>query len=170
MLIQQKIERAEKILSDIHEWLRSADQKIETLLAIEGIILTIIVPNYLGAFVEKEKTGLLTYWQEFFILFSLELLAFSVCRAAWGIMPRLGKKKFTQSPLYFGDIKKYTIEKYKDTMQQMTSEEYHDALLEQIYINSGLAKTKHTASQDAVVYFLLGFFSAISCYVWVKFF
>lgn len=168
--MKEKIDRAEKTLLMVNDWIKVADQKINTLLALEGLLLTIIIPNYLNAFFDHEKAGTVSNVKVFFVLIGLGLMIFSLYKASMGIISRLNKGIYPKSPLFFGEIQTYSLQQYKDVMNNMTESEYHERILEQVHVNSKIATQKHTYFRDSVIYLLVSYFLGIACFIWIKLF
>lgn len=163
-----KVSQAEKTLDTIGEWIRGADQKVTIFLALQGIILALLIPNYLKTITVRFQTHTISVLNSLPILLAAVSLGVAVFESLNVILPRVSNK--TSSHLYFGGIKNMTLEKYKTEMRALTTEEYFDELCEQIHTNSKIAVGKYGRFQKAIIFFLIGMGLLIVSYIALKFF
>ncbi len=169
MQTKQRIDLLEKNFATILAWILGLDQKVNILLALQGIILALLIPGYLTTIVARFKTPhAITFINAGIVIIAAFLLGYSIVKSISAIYPRLGKKKTNTSHLYFGAIATYKLSDYKHDMKSLTEDKYTDELLEQIHINSIIADKKHREFRDALRYFVIGMILFIVCYLSLK--
>jgi hypothetical protein len=150
------IEKAdlENNLQRIHEWTRSADEKVSIFLAFQGIVLTLLFERVFS-WTKNNFTLLCNGYYVIAVIIALVLIAFSIHKSTSAIRPRLngGKKK---SIIYFGHISSLDSESFKKEVKNTNQNDYEDQLIDQIYISSKIASRKHTQFRDALICFLGG--------------
>lgn len=166
--MKEKIRRAEKILDTIHGYVKGADQKISIFLALEGIILAILIPNYLKMVTARFQLHTMSLWNGLAIILATISLIYSIYEALNAIFPRLSNNKV--SHLYFGSIERMKLQEYKTEMRDLREDEYFNELCEQIQINSIIVFGKHKKTQRAILFFLIGMGLFIISYVLLKIF
>lgn len=148
-------DQLEKVLEQIHEWIRSADQKVSILLAFEGVFIL--------AFIEKIANGLTAALNVpsccliFLYLLVFLFLILSIWKSIQTITPRLKHEHKKKSPIYFGDIAQISIESYQEKISTLSSADYSQELVKQIHTCSCIASKKHTAFRDALILLFISF-------------
>jgi len=166
MNINRKTEIAEKILASINGWISSADQKVSIFLALEGVIITLLIPNYLKSITDRFQTHTMQFWPGALIILTVLSLGYSIFRSLTVIFPRLTNKAC--SHLYFGCIKNMDFNKFSRDMERMSENSYLKELYEQIHTNSKIANCKHEAFQHAIVAFIVGMLLCMVSYILLK--
>ena len=144
----------EESLRRVHEWIRSADEKVSIFLALQGVALTILFPKVFSWTEDNfDKFSCLDF---FILLMGMVLIAISLCKSVFAIIPSLDKKKHKKSMTYFGDIAEFKLEDFQKMVEGASDKEYGEELINQIYISSGIAKKKHTQFREAITAFFGG--------------
>ncbi len=163
-----KIEQKEKILDRIHEWIRSADQKVSIFLAFQGVTVTFVFPN-LEIF--KKILSIQNYTFQIFVsiffMIGFVLVVLGIFKSLFAIIPRV-KKKTNKSLMYFGAIAEMGLSEYRKYINGADEHKYHDEIVDQIYFSSGIAQKKHILFSDAVISYITGFIFLFFCFVLVK--
>jgi pycsar effector protein len=171
MKINDRRDVLEKNLISIHNWILGLDQKVMGFIALQGIILALLIPGYLKSITDRFKTPhAITFINAVLVIISAGFLGYSIFKSLSAIYPRIGKKKTNKSHLYFGGITNYTSINYKQDMRKITENEYIEELIDQTYINAGIAERKHKEFRDAIKFFVIGMVIFIICYISLKFF
>ncbi len=160
--MEEKIRRQEKILDTVGEWIRSADQKVSVFLAFEGVLLTILIPNYSKTITDRFTTHVVSLLNGALIISAAIAFLIAVIGTLIAIFPRTSNK--VKSHLYFGSIKAMTVTKYKRDMEAMTKENYFEELCEQVHTNAGIAIKKYFYFQTAILTFIIGLIFLIGSY------
>ncbi len=169
-MISYRKDLLEKNLITIHNWILGLDQKVMGFLALQGIVLTLLIPGYLKSLTERFKTPhAITFINAAVVIVAFLSLGYSIYNSIIAIRPKLGKKETNTSHLYFGSIINFTLADYKKDMKKMTEGEYVEELLDQTYINAGVADKKHKEFREAIKFFLIGMGLLIMCYLSLKF-
>lgn len=163
-----EVNQLENILQGISDWIRAADQKVSILLALQGIILTLLIPDYLKTTTGRFQANTISVWNGILFFFATSSLVIAILIALIAIFPKLNNK--VKSHLYFGGIKNMSLEQYKDDMKHLTNGEYFDELCEQIHTNSGIASRKHKLFQKSIWFFIIGMILFVISNLSLKFF
>lgn len=146
-----KIERNEKILDRIQEWIKSSDQKVSIFLAFQGIIIALLIPQIFPIFFLSCSN----FGSVILLVTSLISLIFSCYKSISVIIPRLSKTG-GQSITYFGDIANMQLLEYKKLLDKTNDIEYEDELINQVYVSAKIANNKHKQFKEAIVIFCVG--------------
>lgn len=165
--MKERIRRAENNLDRVQEWIKAVDQKINMFLALQGIILTLLIPNYLKTITARFQTQTISLWDALFIILATVCLGIAIFQSLVAVFPRLSNK--IGSLLYFGSIKNMTANSYRAAMENLTESVYLKDLHEQIFINSRIAARKHEHFQISIILFLIGIGFLIITYLSFKF-
>lgn len=152
----------ENNLNRVHEWIRAADTKVGILLALEGIVITLLLSD---AFTNSAKSLHFNCWTTIFIIASIVLLFVSAYKAILAIIPRLKRGKKKGSLLYFGNVADMELKAYEKAMKEMNESEYIEELLEQTHISSKIAASKHRHFRDSIIAVSLSF--VLMAIVWL---
>jgi len=153
----------ENNLNRIHEWIRSADQKVSIFLAFQGVVLTILMPDVFRWTVQNFLN--FSPLHILLILSATVLLAYSIFNTISALMPRLKKKIKQTSLIYFGDIANFQLPEYQKALNGLTNETYSSELISQIYISAKIATTKHKQFQDSIILFIIGLIFLFAVYL-----
>ena len=159
MLTKQDLENN---LRRVHEWTKSADQKISILMAFQGLYITALVA-VLSKLYTKESTDLTT-WQMLLVVGSIACLLLSFVKSLWALLPRLKSQEGKPSLTYFGDIAAITRDEFHQKIREATDELYMTDLTDQIYISSRIATTKHKHFRSSVILFVTTFALSLVLY------
>lgn len=144
----------ENNLNRVHEWIRTADQKVGIFLAFQGVVITIVIPKVMNwIFIELR---ILSWLDILVILIGLVLLFYGLIKSVCALIPRLNKNTKEKSPIYFGDIAEMNLSDFKRELTELNEKGYEDELIKQIHISARIAKTKHRQFRDSSISFLLG--------------
>lgn len=143
----------EATLTRVQDWIKSADQKVSILFAVEGLFITLIFPSSVlwtkSILQEGHCLSLLTG------ISGVVVLLFSLYKVSVAITPRLHRKGDAKSLLYFGDISKRKLADFKEKIKKLTPEEYDEQLAEQVHTSSRIATSKHEHLRDSLLAFML---------------
>ena len=141
----------DKILKNINDWLKFAEQKNTGLLALNTGIIWGISRLLDGLNIENN----ILYWSHI-IAYILMILSAFICilsflpilKNRWWLKKE--KKESSDNMLYFGDISKYNsgdylkLVKYKYNIEDYEFKNFEKDFAEQIVINSKIALDKYT--------------------------
>ncbi len=144
----------ESNLNRVHEWIKTADQKVSIFLGFQGVVLSILFPQAFTWFIHSWK--LLPIMLNSILLLGIVIVAYSIYKSAMAIIPRLNKKDRKISLTYFGDIANMNPSEFKQAIVQLNETEYCDELIEQIHISSTIAQKKHIEFRKALILFMVG--------------
>jgi len=167
-----KNEELENILSRVHEWIRSADQKISIFLAFEGIIVTLLAPSLIGwirftILACRPFSFLLLCSGIGFIFYSLYKMIFEA------LVPRVAHGLPTRSVLFFGDVASFKLPEYQKRLEQISDDELRADFVSQIHVSSAIASLKHAKFKESVTMtsigialIILGWLSLVLGFLW----
>lgn len=156
------------VLEQNQEWIKNCDTKTTTILALIGVIFTVL-------FTSDSIAKIIQIWTIFFysenLCFARVYLFFTV--VAWLIFAmgiyyfwqvlnaRLNNKKYQcpsgyKSNLYFGDIVNYDIDVYSSNIKSLGEEELRDDLSMQIYICADICNQKFMYYSEGMKYMGFG--------------
>lgn len=141
-------------LERVHEWIKSADQKVSIFLAFQGVVLTLLFSGIFSWATENLKD--LSCKNLLLFISGTILVSYSIYKSTSAIIPRLAKDKKKKSITYFGDIAKFDLGDFKKAIKEMSADEYESELTEQIHISSKIATRKHSQFRDAIFAFFGG--------------
>lgn len=141
-------------LARVHDWIKSADQKVSIFLAFQGVVLTILFTNVLPYLIENLDD--FTCLNAFIHVVGIVLIGFSIYKSSSAIFPRLAKDTSRNSLTYFGDIARIDLKDFKKGIKDVSLEEYEGELIDQIHISSKIAVKKHVQFRDAIIAFFSG--------------
>jgi hypothetical protein len=133
----------QKNLERVHEWIRSADQKVSIFLAFEGVVLSFLIPEIKSFYTNHPNSGL-----KFFttlLIISSAIYFYSICKLLFALISRTQPKQHKPSLSFFGDIAKETLKDYRRQTQNAKSEDIEDDFIIQIHVSSVIATKKHSA-------------------------
>lgn len=145
----------ENNLDRIHEWIKSADQKVSIFIAFQGVILTLLFSDiFLWV---KRVIQNLSFIEVLTITSGVVLIGFSIFKSISAIIPRLKNHKGRKSITYFNDIAGMDLKEYKKRLKETNDGEYEDELINQIHISAIISKKKHGEFRESIITFILGF-------------
>ena len=144
----------ENNLNRVHEWIRAADNKVSILLALEGIVITLLLSDSLASYAKSFQYNC---WNIVFIIASLVLLFISAYKAVLAIIPRLSRKRKKLSLFYFGDVAEMDLKEYKKAIKELDESEYVEQVIEQIHTSSIIATSKHQHFRNSIIALSLSF-------------
>jgi predicted CopG family antitoxin len=156
----------ESNLIRIHEWIKSADQKVSIFLAFQGIILALLFINVFSWIIKNLID--FSCINLFLFILGIILVAYSIYKSLSAIIPRLNNGKKRKSIIYFGDIAKFDLDDFEKKVQEMSNNEYEKELIRQIHVSSKIAVQKHSQFRDSIFLFLLGMILLALCFLFFK--
>ena len=146
--VDEQIEEAKASLDRINAWINSCDSKAGIVLALVGVLLTIIFTNDGMAEMYNVLQNIMPPANFCTILYIgfLGIATFMLCdgiaRLIFTLVARINSNVYnepdliTDSVLFFGKISdKASYQVFQNDVLNMTKEEYLNDLLSQIYIN-----------------------------------
>lgn len=156
--MKNRIEKAEKTLQMINQWIANCDTKSSFILTFYGVMLTIIFTSKIGEEVldvfsfECAKEWNKESIKNFFRLLLVSLFIGFVVKVFYEIFntligridPEKCKEKGldTQSKIFFGTISKRSFEDFETSSNTEIEEEYLKDLHSQIFINAHISSKK----------------------------
>jgi hypothetical protein len=129
----------ERILNRVHEWTRSADHKIDVLIAIEAVVIGVLADNLL-------------WWLTIAEVGTLARFCFGLAGAGLSVGIGLGVLALfpiTRNPTryksvtFFGDVAGTTLDEYRKRLGSISDEELREDFVSQIHACSKIAADKH---------------------------
>ena len=151
-----KNDELERILNRVHEWIRSADQKISIFLAFEGILVILVAPSV----VKCLQFTVHACHPLYFLLLCIGtgLILYSLYKMIFeALMPRVSHTLTTRSVLFFGDIASFKLADYHKLLEEIDDNEMNADFVSQIHASSIIASLKHTKFKEAVTSASIGF-------------
>lgn len=151
------------MLDRVHEWIRSADQKISILLAFQAALVAFVAPKMLHWFYLSVRTC--NFLSSVLFLVAVGLAIYSFIKIFGALVPRTKNKAEEKSVTFFGDIASMTLPKYKKRLESISHAELEDDFIQQIHASAEIATIKHknfTASIKA-----LGLGIIFGCFGWL---
>jgi len=142
-------EYLEKNLQRIHEWIRSADQKVSIFLAFEGVVLSFLY-TITKRFVENKSNSLDGIFYSLLVT-SIVCFGYSLLKLCFSLISRTkntSKKK--KSISFFGDIASLSEPEFKKIIKKSNNDTVGDDLVSQIYVSSVIAAKKHKIFQESL--------------------
>ena len=171
---EEQIEEAKSSLERINSWINSCDSKAGTVLALTGVLLTIIFTNDGMAEMYNVLQNIMPPANFCTILYIgfLGIATFMLCdgiaRLIFTLVARINSNVYnepdliTDSVLFFGKISdKASYQVFQNDVLNMTKEEYLNDLLSQIYINSKIANEKHVNYNKGIKWTIIGFIALV---------
>lgn len=166
----KQIEEAKVSLERINSWINSCDSKAGTVLALVGVILTIIFTND-GIMAIKNLINQLLPPKSFCMVLYLFFLSSTLVGMIYGVIHLINvliakidvtifaeQEIQTNSILFFGSISnKNSYIDFKREVLNLNKQAYLNDLLSQIYINSKIAQKKYENYNKGIKWTILGF-------------
>ena len=167
---EKQVEEAKATLERINSWINNCDTKAGAILALLGVILTLVMTNEgLSACYEIASKAMAnrTFSDIFYLIIwfvSFACLIFGLYRLISALFATINSEKYkqakleTDSRIFFGFIGATpTYQEYRDKFAEMTIAEYTNDLLSQVYINSLIANKKFKNYNQGLKYAIIGF-------------
>lgn len=176
--VEEQIEEAKASLDRINGWINSCDSKSGIVLALTGVLLTIIFTN--DGMVEMYNVlqnimppvNFCTVLYIGFLGTAAFMLCYGIARLIFTLVARINSNVYnepgliTDSVLFFGKISaKASYQVFQNDVLNMTKEEYLNDLLSQIYINSKIANEKHVNYNKGIKWTIIGFIAFIAMFL-----
>jgi hypothetical protein len=154
-----RIEIAEKTLERTIGFVNSCDTKASIVLALVGILLTVIsteLPTYIVSTKGKDDFQNSVIFMLFIACTVLSFLFIAIA-TAFLISVLFGRLNSSgNSNIYFGNIKSYNLDDYKKRIKYLTDCNYERDLIEQIYINARICSKKYRKFNISLVFLAIG--------------
>lgn len=160
-----KVENIEKNLARIHEWIKAVDQKINTILAFQGVLIVLLFPLIFKWF-----------WKNIHRFDSFEIILLpvgvvflleGVYRSFSAVIPRISNNAENKSLTFFAHISSESVEQYKKRVGDATDDHILDDLIAQTHVSAGIANTKHVELRKSMIRFVIGI--SILAIVYIEF-
>lgn len=171
---EEQIEEAKASLDRINSWINSCDSKAGTVLALIGVLLTIIFTNDGMAEMYNvlqnivPPANLCTVLYIVFLGSSVFMLCYGIARLILSLVARINTNIYKQpgliidSVLFFGKISnRPSYLTFQNNVLSMKKEDYLKDLLSQVYINSKIANEKHVNYDKGIKWTVIGFIAFI---------
>lgn len=165
--IDEKIEIATKTLERNIGFITGCDNKTSIVLAMLGVILTVVFTNVkfsdllniVNGCITSKSFGDVMYL--LFLIFSFVLLISGIiklCKVLIGNVNETARGiNSTPSHIFFSGIQKNeSFANYSDSFRVLSKEEVLNELLSQIYINSDIANTKYSLFNSGLKNSIIG--------------
>lgn len=170
----EQIEEAKASLDRINGWINSCDSKAGTVLALTGVLLTIIFTNdgLTAMYNVLQKSippvNFCTVLYLGLLGISALVLGYGMVRLVLTLVARIDSNVYketgiiTDSVLFFGKISnRASYQIFQSDVLKMKKEDYLKDLLSQIYINSKIANEKHVNYNKGIKWTIIGFIAFI---------
>ena len=170
----EQIEEAKASLDRINGWINSCDSKAGTVLALTGVLLTIIFTNdgLTAMYNVLQKSippvNFCTVLYLGLLGISALVLGYGMVRLVLTLVARIDSNVYkepemiTDSVLFFGKISnRASYQIFQSDVLNMKKEDYLKDLISQIYINSKIANEKHVNYNKGIKWTIIGFIAFI---------
>jgi hypothetical protein len=137
----------EKGLEQVSDWIRAADGKIGTLLAMDAAMVGTLIAI-------AGRPGGWTQWTGYWIALGSTALLSSLLMVAFATFPQLSGR--AKSLIFFGDVASLTLSDYATRIANRTRRKYLDDLTGQCHRNSEIAVRKYLWIRRATLALLIG--------------
>ena len=147
------IDDAMYTLDRIMSQISNCDTKASILLGLAGVFITIVADKLLSIYFEPchSLTSLLAFKYSLFFLVSSILICVGIVFALIVLFPRLNPPSSGNHIFFKSIASKYTSITYKESITQLDRNCYFNELIEQIYINAQICKSKYTNFKWATI-------------------
>lgn len=172
--IEEQIEEAKASLDRINGWINSCDSKAGTVLALIGVLLTIIFTNDGMAEMYNvlqyiiPPANFCTYLYIIFLGISIFMLCYGIMRLILTLVARINSNIYqqpgliTNSVLFFGKISnRSSYQVFQNDILSIKKDDYLKDLLSQVYINSKIANEKYVNYNIGIKWTIIGFIAFI---------
>ncbi len=141
----------EKTLEFIHEWIRSADQKISIFTAFVTAVLGLcLLPSL--KILNENSFNCRTEWFYIFAGITLVMMLSTIFILLYALAPKTKKVARAKSPIFFDDIA--SMSKH-DFLLEMNTIDYKKEVTSQIYETAKVCSIKHKSFSYAIQIFSL---------------
>ena len=171
---EEQIEEAKASLDRINGWINSCDSKAGTVLALTGVLLTIIFTNdgvaemynVLQSIIPPANFCTVLYIG--FLGISVFTLCYGIAHLITTLIARIDANIYqqpemiTDSVLFFGKISdRASYQIFQNDILSIKKEDYLKDLLSQVYINSKIANEKYMNYNNGIKWTIIGFIAFI---------
>jgi hypothetical protein len=154
-----KIKIVEKTRDDTIRFVSNCDSKASIILAIIGILLTVIcteMPTYIISARSDKDFNNNAVMGVYIVCVVASVICFitSVILLICVLRGRVKSDKY--SIIYFGDISTYNLESYKIKLRELNKEDFKNYLIDDLYINSKICSRKYKLFNIALVFLICG--------------
>ncbi|RKM56737.1 hypothetical protein D6856_14670 [Butyrivibrio sp. XB500-5] len=157
-----RIKLSEKNLDRVIGFINNCDTKASIVLALIGILLTMISTVLPVTIVEIRNSDDFDMNVEYILLVVLTIISIVSLIVSIILLINVlcGRVKVIgESKIYFGDISSYDESDYVDLIRQLKKTDYEMDLLRQVKINSDICKKKFDRFNISLVFLLIGLLS-----------
>ena len=178
LTIEEQIEESKASLDRINSLINSCDSKAGTVLALTGVLLTIIFTNDgMTEMYNVMKNIILpaNFCTILYIAFwgiSILMLCYGITRLILTLVARIDSNVYqepgliTDSVLFFGKISdRVSYQIFQKDILNIKKEDYLKDLLSQVYINSKIANEKYVNYNKGIKWTIIGFIAFIAMFL-----
>ena len=171
---EEQIEEAKASLDRINGWKNGCDSKACTVLALTGVLLTIIFTNDGMAEMYKVLQNIFppaNFCTVIYIVFlgsPVFMLCYGIVRLILTLVARIDANIYqqpgliTDSVLFFGKISdRASYQVFQNDILSIKKDDYLKDLLSQVYINSKIANEKYVNYNKGIKWTIIGFIAFI---------
>ena len=171
---EEQIEEAKASLDRINGWINSCDSKAGTVLALTGVLLTIIFTNDGVAEMYNVLQSIIppvnfcTVLYIGFLGISVLTLCYGIARLITTLIARIDANIYqqpemiTDSVLFFGKISdRASYQIFQNDILSIKKEDYLKDLLSQVYINSKIANEKDVNYNNGIKWTIIVYIACI---------
>lgn len=171
---EEQIEEAKASLDRINGWINGCDSKAGTVLALTGVLLTIIFTNDGMAEMYKVLQNIFPpaiFCTVIYIVFlgsPVFMLCYGIVRLILTLVARIDANIYqqpgliTDSVLFFGKISdRASYQVFQNDILSIKKDDYLKDLLSQVYINSKIANEKYVNYNKGIKWTIIGFIAFI---------
>lgn len=142
----------ERILNRVHEWTRSADNKVGVLAGSEAALFAYVLSK-----IEKWWTSPGQSAPTYLCLAAVTALMLAGIGCAVGALyPRDRDPKRRRSVTFFGDISKLSLGDYRTKLDRLDADDLRSDYVSQIHVSSRIALVKHRLIRYSAGLFVAG--------------
>ena len=178
LTIEEQIEESKASLDRINSLINSCDSKAGTVLALTGVLLTIIFTNAGMTEMYSVMKNIIppaNFCTILYIAFwgiSILMLCYGITRFILTLVARIDSNVYqesgliTDSVLFFGKISdRVSYQIFQKDILNIKKEDYLKELLSQVYINSKIANEKYVNYNKGIKWTLIGFIAFIAMFL-----
>lgn len=149
----------DKQLDRVHEWIKSADQKVSIAFAVEnGVIIALSVPVI--RLISNNVTLITNPFVFILLVEAIALFIIAEIYAISALIPQI-KPRNIGSNVYFGSISGKTFEEYKKEIGSTSKSEHTNDMLNQIVVSAEIASKKHNFLRASLMFFSVAVFMSL---------
>lgn len=167
---EELIDEAKHTLENTIGWINNCDSKTGILLALLGVILTLVLTNEgLNSFTSIIAVAVskLSFWCVMYLLLTFAAcicLLYGMYKLISVLFATIDSNKFkekgleTDSKVFFGTVSRSkSFQSYREKFVKMDRASYANDLLSQVYINSAIAQKKYQNFNVGLKHSMFGF-------------